>query len=88
MVGREVVDRKFRSLPSALGQGADLQAVNSDIGQRAVIQRHQLGIGPLSPAPGGKRLTGRNEEIEKRHRIDSGCLRPQRDGEEAPLDCV
>jgi len=88
MVGREVVHRKFRPLPSTLGQGTDLQAVNSDIGQRALIQRHQLGIGPLSPAPSGKRLTGRNEEVEKRHRIDSGCVRPQRDGQEAPLRCV
>ena len=38
MVGREVVHRKFRSLPGALDQGADLQAVNnSDIDQQAVI---------------------------------------------------
>jgi len=37
---------------------ADLRALNADIGQRVVVERHQLGIGPFPPLPIGKRLPG------------------------------
>jgi ribosomal protein L11 methyltransferase len=37
---------------------ADLRALNADIGQRMVVERHQLGIGPFPPLPIGKRLPG------------------------------
>ncbi len=44
--------------PVGFENRADLRAANADIGERAVVERHQLGISPLPRAPGGKSLPG------------------------------
>jgi Xaa-Pro aminopeptidase len=45
----------------------DLRAPDPDIGQRAVVERHHLGIGALPAAPIGDCLAGGEEKIEDRH---------------------
>jgi ribosomal protein L11 methyltransferase len=52
--------RRHPAIPRGIAfhQGADLRAANPDIGERAVIERHQLGISPLPAPPSRKGLTG------------------------------
>jgi hypothetical protein len=50
-----------------LDQAPDLRAVNPDIGERVVVERHQLGIGSIPAPPFGKRLSGGKNEIDYGH---------------------
>ena len=50
-----------------LDEAGDLRAVKPDVGERVIIERHQLGIGLLPVPPLGKAPSGGNEKIDYRH---------------------
>src|SRR5437867_2292355 len=58
-------------LVPTLDDRRDLRAVDADIGQRAVIERHQLVIGTLPLPPSRDRGLRRNKEIDQRHGTNS-----------------
>jgi hypothetical protein len=43
--------------------------VNANVGQRVVVERHQLGIGPFSAAPIGERLAGGDKQVQDEHAL-------------------
>ena len=55
-------------------KAADLRTVNSDIGKRMIVERHQLGISPFPASPVGHRPLGRNEQVYYGHSSHS-CAR-------------
>src|SRR5712671_3861472 len=55
----------------ALDDGPDLLAADADIGERAVIERHQLAIGALPLPPSRDHGARRNKEIHERHGSNS-----------------
>src|SRR5579862_7539061 len=60
-----------RGLIEAFDDRRDLGAVDADIGERAVIERHQFVMGALPLPPSHDRGTRRNKEIDKRHGSNS-----------------
>lgn len=44
---------------------ADLRTGDADIGERVVVERHQIAIGMLSPPPLGKSLPDRDKQVKK-----------------------
>src|SRR5690349_6225065 len=50
-----------------LDEAGDLRTVKADIGERMVIERHQLGIGLLAAVPVRKAPPRRNEKVDQRH---------------------
>jgi ribosomal protein L11 methyltransferase len=81
---RERYRRRGRLRPAAnIVKGGDLRAVQPDIGERMVVERQQLDIGPLAPPPFGKRPSRRNEKVDHGHGKYSGArsmLRRTRNG--------
>ena len=50
-----------------LYEGGDLRTVQSDIGERVIIEGHQLAIGLVPPPPLGEGPSRRNEKPYHRH---------------------
>src|SRR5439155_2173845 len=54
-------------LVEALDDRRDVGAADADIGERAVVEHHQLAISPLARPPAGPAVAGCNEEIDERN---------------------
>src|SRR6266849_2190063 len=70
---RGCIDRRGGAglLRVALDDGPDLLAADADVGERAVIKRHQFAIGPLPLPPSRDRRAHRHKEIDERHASNS-----------------
>jgi hypothetical protein len=59
---------------AALDDPGDIGAADADIGERAVVERHQLGISQMPAPPLGEALAGGDEQIDDKHRTDSSIV--------------